>query len=124
MSTDFSLVTRRRPDAVAFSRLLSEAAGQPVDIAGDFTDPNDYLNITTDDDGIWIELEPPGHVEYDDLRAMYPDDVTLPEPDDQGCLWYTYASVPAGAPPLGSAVIGQTFQRLARDYDGIALDPE
>jgi hypothetical protein len=121
VSTDFNLITRRRPEALAFSRLLSEAAGRPVDITGDFTDPNDYLNISAD--GIWIELEPPGHVEYDDLRAMYPDDVTLPDPDDRGCLWYTFASVPAGAPPFGASVIEQTFQQLARDYDGIALDP-
>ena len=122
MSTDFSLVTRRRPDAVAFSRLLSEAAGQPVDIAGDFTDPNDYLNLTTVG-GLWIEMEPPGHVEYDDLRAMYPDDVTLPDPDGQACLWYTCASVPAGVPSAGADIIGQVFRQLARDYDGIALGP-
>jgi hypothetical protein len=68
-------------------------------------------------------MEPPGHVEYQDLREMFPEDVTLPDPDDEGCLWFAFASVPAGVPRLGLTVIERTFKQLARDYDGIATDP-
>jgi hypothetical protein len=122
VSRDFHLITRRRPAPLAFARTLSEAAGRTVDIAGDFADPNDYLNISAA--GLWIEVEPPGHVEYADLRPLYPDHIPLPEPDDEGCLWYTTASVPATAPALGAEVIAAAFQRLATDYDGIALEPQ
>jgi hypothetical protein len=123
MSRDFHLVTRLRPDAWAFARTLSEAVGRSVDIDGDFNDPDDYLNISADD-GLWIEVEPPGHVEYDDLRKMYPDVfVVLPGPDDEGCLWFTAASVPAGSPSTGADVIWEVFQRLARVHEGTALRP-
>lgn len=121
MSSDFHLITRLRPDAWAFARTLSEAAGREVNIAGDFGDPDDYLNISADG-GLWIEVEPPGHVEYEDLRKMYPEEfVVLPQADDEGCLWFTTASVPAGAPPSGADVILETFRRLARAHEGIAL---
>jgi hypothetical protein len=101
---------------------MSEAAGRAISITGDYTDPNDYLNITAA--GLWVEMEPPGHVEYRDLRQLYPDDVALPQADDEGCLWYTTASVPAGAPAFGAQVIAETFHRLATDYDGVALEPQ
>lgn len=93
-----------------------------VDIAGDFDDPDDYLNVSADD-VLWIEVEPPGHVEYGDLREMYPEEFAgLPRADDEGCLWFTAASVPAGALASGAAdVILETFRRLARDHEGIAL---
>jgi hypothetical protein len=122
VSRDFHLITRRRPTPWAFARTLSEAAGRQVDITGDFADPDDYLNVAAV--GIWAEVEPPGHVEYADLRKLYPDDVVLPEPDDEGCLWYSTASIPAGAPSLSADVIETTFQRLADDYEGIALEPQ
>lgn len=123
MSRDFHLITRQRPTASAFARTVSEAAGHPVDIAGDFEDPDDYLNLS-DDDGLWVEVEPPGHIEHGDLRPMYPGElVVLPEPDDEGCLWFTAASVPAGAPPAGADVILEAFRRLARTHEGIALQP-
>lgn len=121
MSQDFRLTTRLRPDAEAFARMLSEAAGREVDIAGDFENPDDYLNISAAD-GLWIEVEPPGHVEREDLREMYSEEsATLPEPDDEGCLWFTTASVPAGAAPASADAIGETFRRLAVTYQGIAL---
>jgi hypothetical protein len=123
VSLDFHLITRQRPSPLAFARTLSEAAGGKVDIVGDFADPDDYLNVTAPD--LWLEVEPPGHVEYADLRKLYPaDDITLPDPDDDGCLWHTVASLPAGAPPFGEAVITETFQRLAASYEGVALEPE
>lgn len=122
MSLDFHLITRRRPDARAFARTISEAAGRKVAINGDFNDPDDYLNISADD-GLWIEVGPPGHVEYDDLTEQYPQEfgIVLPEPDDEGCLWYTTAHVPAGAPSSGADVILEAFERLARTHEGIAL---
>jgi hypothetical protein len=70
VSRDFHLITRIRPDAWAFARTLAEAAGRKVDIAGDFGDPDDYLNVSAD--GLLAEVEPPGHVEAGDLRDMYP----------------------------------------------------
>jgi hypothetical protein len=121
VSREFQLITRRRPDPWAFARTLSEAAGCKIDIAGDFADPDDYLNISAPD--LWLEVEPPGHVEYADLRKLYPGDIALPEPDDEGCLWHTIASVPAGVPSSGATVIAETFQRLADNYEGIALEP-
>ena len=122
MSREFSLITRHRPAPEAFARTVCEAAGRAVDIAGDFADPNDYLNITAGD--LWAEVEPPGHVEYADLRRLYPaDDVDLPEPDDEGCLWYTTASIPAGVASSGADMIEETFRRLADDYEGVSLGP-
>jgi hypothetical protein len=121
VSRDFHLITRLRPDAWAFARTVSEAAGRKVDIEGDFGDPDDYLNISAD--GLWLEVEPPGHVEADDLRELYPVDVALPDPDDEGCLWFTAASVPATAPGVSAQVIRETFRRLAEDHEGIEIEP-
>lgn len=123
MSRDFQLITRYCPAPWSFARTVAETAGRMVDIDGDFSNPDDYLHISTDDDSLWIEVEPPGHVEHADLRTLIPDDVALPEPDDEGCLWYTTASVPAGSPELGAQVIRQAFQHLAEDHEGIALEP-
>ncbi|MBO0805046.1 MAG: hypothetical protein J2P25_18490 [Nocardiopsaceae bacterium] len=123
MSRDFHLITRQRPSALAFARAVAEAAGRELDIAGDFEDPDDYLNIS-DGDGLWIEVEPPGHVERDDLLPHYPAEfIVLPDPDDEGCLWFTVASVPAGAPSSGADVIEEAFKRLARACEGIAIQP-
>jgi hypothetical protein len=121
VSSDFHLITRLRPGALAFARTVSEATGRKVDIAGDFGDPDDYLNVTAD--GLVLEIEPPGHVEAEDLRDMYPVAVALPEPDDEGCLWFTAASVPASAPGGSAQVIRETFRRLAEDHDGIEIEP-
>lgn len=121
MSDDFQLITRQRPDAWAFARTVSETAGREVDIVGDFGNPDDYLNISAAD-GLWIEVEPPGHVEYDDLVKMYPEEsAALPEPDTDGCLWFTAASVPAGASSSSADIIQETFRRLASAHEGIAL---
>jgi hypothetical protein len=122
VSRDFHLITRLRPDAWAFARTVSEAAGRKVDIEGDFGDPDDYLHISADD-GLWIEVEPPGHIEADDLREMYAVDVALPDPDDEGCLWFTAASVPASAPGASAQVIRETFSRLAENHEGIEIEP-
>lgn len=121
MSREYYLVTHHRPSTRAFVRTLTEAAGQNVDIDGDFEDTDDYLNISSPD--MWIEVEPPGHVEAIDLKDI-DEDVTLPEPDEDGCLWYTVANVPAGAPPISADIIWQTFRRLAEAYHGVAIDPQ
>jgi hypothetical protein len=120
VSREFHLVTRQRPTSWAFARSLSEVAGRKVDIAGDFGDPNDYLNITAPD--LWVEVEPPGHVDHADLRKLFSDDIALPEPDDDGCLWHATASVPAGVASFGAMVIAETFRRLADHYEGAALE--
>jgi hypothetical protein len=122
MSREYHLVTRDRPGAWAFARTLTEAVGHKVEIDGDFEDPDGYLNVSAFD--LWIEVEPPGHVEAIDLKEMFADDVRLPHPDEQDCLWYTTANVPAGAPPLGADVIWRTFTRLAKAHHGIAIDPQ
>ena len=49
MSREYYLVTRDRPSSRAFIRTLTEVAGHTVDIAGDFEDPDDYLNRATED---------------------------------------------------------------------------
>lgn len=121
MSTEFQLVTRTRPGPWAFVRTLTETAGHALDIDGDFGDPDDFLNIS-DDDGLWIEVEPPGHVEYDDLRSMIDEETALPEPDDEGCLWHATARIPASGSPLGINAIWETFLRLAEAHDGVAIE--
>jgi hypothetical protein len=121
VSREYHLVTRARPSSRAFIRTLTEVAGHNVDIEGDFADPDDYLNISSPD--LLIEVEPPGHVEAVDLSDIDRDG-TLPQPDEDGCLWHTVASVPAGAPPISADVIWQTFRRLAESGDGIAIDPQ
>jgi hypothetical protein len=88
---------------------------------GDFEDPDDYLNISSHD--LWIEIQPPGHVEAIDLGDIH-HDITLPQPDDEGCLWHTVATIPASAPPHSADVIWQTFRHLAHAHHGIAIDPQ
>jgi hypothetical protein len=122
VSQDLHLITRSRPDAWAFARTLSEAAGRKVDIEGDFGDPDDVLNISIDG-SLWLQVESPGHVEADDLREMYSLAVAFPEPDGEGCLWFTAASVPASAPRTSAHVIRETFRRLAEDHDGVEIEP-
>lgn len=100
-------------------RTLVEAAGHQVDVVGDFENVDDYLNVSADD--LWIEVQPPGHVEAIDLKDIY-DGVTLPESDDEGCLWFAVANVPVGAPPISADVIWSTFRRLATDHGGLAVD--
>jgi len=119
VSQEFQLITRYCPVPWALARTLAEAAGRKVDIEGNFSDPDDYLNISGDN--LWIEVEPPGHVEYAELRTLIADDVALPEPDEEGCLWHATARVPAGAPSAGAELIWTTFQRLADDHEGVAL---
>ncbi len=121
MSREYHLITRDRPSGWAFVRTLTEAAGRKVDVQGDFEDPDGYLNVTADD--LWIEVEPPGHVEAADLEGAY-EDVELPEPDEDGCLWYAVANVPAGAPPISADVIWLCFRRLAAAHHGVAVDPQ
>jgi hypothetical protein len=121
VSREYYLVTRDRPGARAFVRTLTEAAGHTIDIDGDFEDTDDYLNISSPD--LLIEVEPPGHVEAADLTDLGPD-VTLPAADDEGCLWHTVATVPAGAPPISADVIWETFRRLAEAYGGVAVDAQ
>jgi hypothetical protein len=119
MSREYHLITRDRPGNWAFVRTLTEAAGHNVDVKGDFENADDYLNVSADD--LWIEIEPPGHVEAADLEGMY-EDVVLPQPDDEGCLWLTVASVPAGAPAFGTDVISLTFRRLAATHHGVTVE--
>src|SRR5437763_16888657 len=95
VSREYYLVTRERPCGRAFIRTLTEAAGHTVDIAGDFEDPDDYLNITSHD--LLLEVQPPGHVEAIDLTDDVGPDATLPQPDEEGCLWHCVANVPASA---------------------------
>ncbi|MBO0868667.1 MAG: hypothetical protein J2P15_08900 [Micromonosporaceae bacterium] len=121
MSREYYLVTRDRPSARAFVRMLTEAAGHNLDIDGDFEDPDDYLNISSDD--LWIEVEPPGHVEAIDLTDL-DEDATLPQPDGEGCLWYAVANVPGGAPPISADIIWKAFLDLAQAYNGIAIDAQ
>jgi hypothetical protein len=122
VSRDYFLVTRDRPSTRAFIRTLTEAAGRTVDIDGDFGDPDDYLNISSDD--ILIEVEPPGHVEAIDLVDVVGSGVALPEPDEEGCLWYTAAVVPSAAASITADIIFDTFRRLAETYHGVAIDAQ
>lgn len=122
VSREYYLVTRERPSSRAFIQTLTEAAGHTVDIAGDFEDPDDYLNITSHD--LLIEVQPPGHVEAIDLTDDVGPDITLPQPDEDGCLWHAVANIPASAPPISADVIWQTFTRLAQAHRGVAIDPQ
>jgi hypothetical protein len=122
VSREYYLVTRERPSGRAFVRTLTEAAGHNVDIEGDFEDPDDYLNISAHD--LLIEVQPPGHVEAIDLADDIGQDVALPQPDEEGCLWHTVANVPAAAPPISADIIWQTFRHLAEAYHGVAIDPQ
>jgi hypothetical protein len=121
VSREYHLISRDRPSGRAFIGTLTEVTGHNVDIEGDFEDPDGYLNITSDD--LLIEVEPPGHVEAIDLADLA-GDITLPEPDEEGCLWYTTANIPASAPPISADIIWQTFMRLAKAHHGVAIDPQ
>jgi hypothetical protein len=122
MSREYHLITSRRPSTRAFVRTLAEAAGRKVNVIGDFENVDDYLNVSAADPDLWIEVEPPGHVEAIDLDGSY-EDIVLPDPDEEGCLWYAVANIPAGAPPGSAEVIWLTFRRLAADHGGIAIEP-
>ena len=114
------LVTRRRPAHEALLAALSGATGGAgAEVAGDFGNPDDYLNVSGPQ--LWIEIEAPGHVEAADLADAYPG-LTLPEPDDEQCLWLSTASVPAGAPPGSADVARRVFSELADRYDGVAIE--
>ena len=124
MSQEFHLVTRERPPGAALRRALRDATGAQAaepEVDGDFDNPNAYLNVSGP--GLWIEMEPPGHVEAADLDGSYGDDVTLPEPDGDRCLWLTIANVPAGAPAGSAETARRAFEDLASRYDGIAATP-
>jgi hypothetical protein len=121
VSREYHLVTRDRPSTRAFIHTLTEATGHNIDIAGNLEDPDDYLNITSHD--LLIEVQPPGHVEATDLNDI-DQNVTLPQPDDEGCLWHTAANIPASAPPISADIIWQTFTRLAQAHHGAAIDPQ
>jgi hypothetical protein len=122
VSREYYLITTDRPSSQAFVRTLTEVTGHAVEVDGDFDDPDDYLNITSHD--LFIEVEPPGHIEAIDLADDVDEGVTLPQPDDEGCLWQAVANVPAGAPPIGAEIVLETFRRLAQDFHGIAVDPQ
>lgn len=57
------------------------------------------------------------------MRELYAVDVDLPAPDDEGCLWFTTATVPASAPNGSAQVIRETFRRFAEDHEGIEIEP-
>jgi hypothetical protein len=88
-------------------------------IDGGFEDPDAYLNVTGPD--LWIEVEPPGHVEAVDLEGSY-GDVALSEPDRGLCLWLTIAQVPVGVPGGSAEVTWRLFEDLANRYDGVAVE--
>jgi hypothetical protein len=123
MSCEYHLITPHRPSSRAFVRTLAEAAGRKVNVIGDVENVDDYLNVSVADPDLWIEVEPPGHVEAIDLGGDSYNDVVLPDPDEAGCLWYAVANIPAGAPPGSAEVIWLIFRRLAADHGGIAIEP-
>jgi hypothetical protein len=123
VSQEFHLVTRERPASGGFRDALREATGDDAaaepEVDGDFDDPNAYLNVSGPQ--LWLELEPPGHVEAADLEGDYAGD--LPEPDDDQCLWLTVANVPAGAPADSAGIARRLLADLAARYDGVAVEP-
>jgi hypothetical protein len=72
MSREFHLVTRERPATGGFLSALRDATGDAAEpeVDGDFEDPNTYLNVSGPQ--LWIEIEPPGHVEAADLDGSCP----------------------------------------------------
>lgn len=121
MSQELLLVTRERPATAAFLDAVHEAADDTqATVDGDFGNQNGYLNVSGP--GLLIEIEPPGHVDAADLYDEG-DQVTLPEPDDDGSLWLTVASIPAAAPSGSAEVAWRVFRDLASRYDGAAIDP-
>jgi hypothetical protein len=123
VSREFHLITRERPTGDGFRSALGDATGDAAEpeVEGEFDDPNAYLNVSGP--RLWIEIEPPGHVEAADLDDSYDDTTTLPDPDGDLCLWLTVANVPAGAPADSAEVIWRVFEDLATRYDGIAIEP-
>jgi len=123
MSQEFHLVTRERPTADGFRRALRDASAgtAPPVVDGNFEDPNAYLNVSGPQ--LWIEVEPPGHVEAADLEGSYGDGTVLPEPDDEQCLWFAVANVPVSAPDGSAEVAWRVFEDLAARYDGVAIQP-
>lgn len=119
MSRELHLITRQRPTAADLAEALADVAG--VSIQGNFDDPDAYLNVSSPE--VWIELEAPGHVEAGDLRESYEDNVILPLPDDDQCLWLTTASIPLGAPPDSHDTACQSLAKLAARREGIAIEP-
>jgi hypothetical protein len=84
VSREFQLVTRERPLTDGLLDALHAATGETAaaEIDADFEDPNAYLNVSGPD--LWVEVEPPGHVEAVDLVGSY-DDTVLPEPETCAC---------------------------------------
>jgi hypothetical protein len=122
VSQDIHLVTRERPDAGVFVSAVRDAGGEDAEVTPGFDDPNGYVNISGP--ALWVEIEPPGHVEAADLEDMYTAaEVALPEPDDQQCLWLTVATIPAGAPDGSAEVTWTVFKDLASRYGGVAFSP-
>lgn len=121
MSREFHLVTRDRPGGDDFRTAVHDAAGAAKpEIDGDFQDPNTYLNVSGPQ--LWIEIEPPGHVEAADLAGDYPADAAMPEPDSEKCLWLTIANIPAGAPDGSAEVAWRLLEELADRFHGVALE--
>jgi hypothetical protein len=120
VSRELHLITRERPatDGLLDALRKVSAGGAMPELDGDFGDPNTYVSISGPE--LWIEIEPPGHVEAADLEAEY-EDRTLPEPDSELCLWLTVANIPAGAPPGSAEAAWRAFEGLAACYDGIAV---
>lgn len=121
MSREFHLITRERPATDGFLDALRKVSGDDAEpeLDGDFDDPNTYVNVSGPD--LWIEIEPPGHIEAADLEGEYGDRV-LPEPDSDRCLWLTVANIPAGAPSGSAEAAWRVFEDLATGYDGIAIE--
>ena len=123
MSQELHLVTRERPAGDGFRDALREATGADAaaepEVDGDFGDPNGYVNVSGPQ--LWLELEPPGHVEAADLDGGYAGD--LPDPDDEQCLWLTVARVPAGSPAGSAGIARRALEFLAARYDGVAVEP-
>lgn len=122
MSREFHLLTRERPAGEGFldalRKVIRDSAEPELD--GDFEDPNAYVNICNPD--LWIEIEPPGHVEAADLEGYY-DDTVLPKPDSDLCLWLTVANVPAGAPADSDEVAWRVLEDLGARHDGVVIKP-
>ena len=123
MSKEIHLATRERPDAGVFLSAVRAAGGGDAEVMPDsgFDDPNGYINVSGP--SLWIEIEPPGHVEAADLEDMYASNVALPEPDDEQCLWLTVANIPVGAPAGSAEVAWRVFEDLASRYHGVAFNP-
>lgn len=122
MSREFHLITRQRPVEDGFLTALRDTGrAGAAEIDGNFENPNAYLSVSGPE--LWIEIEPPGHVEATDLDGAYAQDTALPEPDSDVCLWLTIANIPASAPAGSAEVAWRVFEDLAVRYHGIAIEP-